>query len=78
VTGAIDAASKQARGAVTLVRLLRLLQELAEASVVVIAFAVAILVVGTPIALAFERCTRSAPSTDGDVRASPHHDRLVE
>ena len=35
-----------------LVRVLRLVRELAEASLLVIAFAVAILVVGTPIALA--------------------------
>ena len=48
----VDACNKQAPGAAPLARLLRLVRELAEASVLVIAFAVAILVVGTPIALA--------------------------
>ena len=48
----IDAYNKQATGATLLVKPLRIARELAQASVVVIAFAVAILVVGTPIALA--------------------------
>ena len=51
---AVDAYKSQLRGAALspVRRLLRLVRALAEASVVVIAFAVAILVVGTPIALA--------------------------
>lgn len=48
----LDAYNKQAAGAAPMVRLMRLVRELAEASVVVVAFAVAILIVGTPIALA--------------------------
>ena len=48
----MDADSRQASEAAPLVRLLRLLREFAEATVVVIAFAVAILIVGAPIALA--------------------------
>ena len=47
-----DAYNKQRAAPRRWSRLLRLVRELAEASVVVIAFAVAILVVGTPIALA--------------------------
>ena len=51
---AFDAYNQQRAGAALspVRRLLRLVREFAEASVVVIAFAVAILVVGTPIALA--------------------------
>jgi hypothetical protein len=48
----LDAYNKQAAGAAPLVRFMRLVRELAEASIVVVAFAVAILIVGTPIALA--------------------------
>jgi hypothetical protein len=48
----VDARNKQAPGGAPLARLLRLVRELAEASVLVIAFAVAILVIGTPITLA--------------------------
>ena len=51
---AADAYKPQLRGAALspVRRLLRLVRAFAEASVVVIAFAVAILAVGTPIALA--------------------------
>ena len=48
----LDAYNKQAAGATPLVRFMRLVRVLAEASIVVVAFAVAILIVGTPIALA--------------------------
>ncbi len=48
----IETDHRQASEAASLVKLLRTFGEFAEAAVVVIVFAVAILVVGTPIALA--------------------------
>ena len=48
----MDADNRQASEAAPLVRFMHLVRELAEASIVVVAFAVAILIVGTPIALA--------------------------